>query len=80
MAFRDRTDAGLDGRTVGDPFGHEPGDPVIDRGGLRRGELDERPVDVNPAEDLADVELVASERARHLGVGLQEEPGPADER
>ena len=44
------------------------------------GDLDERPVDLDPAEHLADVDLVASERARLLGVGLEEEAGAADER
>ena len=53
---------------------------VVELGPRRRADLDQRAVDVDPAEHLADVDLVAPERARHLGVGLEEEPGPPDER
>ena len=42
--------------------------------------LDERVVDLDPTEHLAHVHLVPAERPRHLGVRLQEEPGPTDER
>ena len=48
--------------------------------GRRGGHLDERVVGLAPADDLADVHLVAPERPGHLLVGFEEEPGPADER
>ena len=76
----DRADAGLDRRPVGDSLGDEGGDAIVDLGPRRRGHLDERPVDLDPAEHLADVDLVAAERPRLLGVGLEEEAGAADER
>ena len=40
----------------------------------RRLDLDERYVVVVPSDDLADVDLIAAERPRHLRVGLDEEP------
>ena len=49
-------------------------------GRRRRGDLDQRVVGLGPADDLADVDLVAPERPRHLLVGLEEEPGAPDER
>ena len=44
------------------------------------GHLDEGVVRLAPPHDLADVDLVAAEGARHPRVGLEEEPGPPDER
>ena len=46
----------------------------------RRRHLDQRVVGLHPAHDLADVDLVATERARHRGVAFEEEPRPPDER
>ena len=71
---------GLDRRPVRDALGHEGRDPVVDVGAVGRRHLDERAVDLDPADHLAHVDLVATERPRHLGVRLQEEPGPTDER
>ena len=56
------------------------GDAPIDVRRHRRRHLDEGPVDLGPAGDLADVDLVAPERARHPGVDLEEERHRADER
>ena len=77
---RDRADARLDRRLVGDPLGDEGGDPIVDLCARRRRYLDQRPVDLDPAEHLADMDLVAPERAWLLDVGLEEESGAPDER
>ena len=50
------------------------------RSGRGRRDLDEGSVDLGPARDLADVELVPTERARHAGVDLEEERHRSDER
>ena len=76
----DGADARLDRRPVRDALGHEGRDPVVDVGAVGRRHLDERAVDLDPTDHLAHVDLVATERPRHLGVRLQEEPGPTDER
>ena len=74
QGVRDRPDAGLDGGPVRDPLGDVGGDPLVDaRSGSARWDLDEGPVDLGPARDLADVDLVAPERAGHPGVDLEEE-------
>ena len=72
----DRPDPDLDGRTVRDPLGDERGDAVVDRRACRRRHLDQRAVGLDPAEHLADVDLVAPERAGHLLVDLEEEAAP----
>ena len=76
----DRPDTGLDGRLVGDPLGDQCGDPVVELGPRRGRHLDERTVDLDPSEDLTDVDLVAPERTWLLDVGFEEEAGPPDER
>ena len=64
-------------RDLGDDRGCDR--PVAFVGGGGR-DLDERPVHLAPPEDLRDVDLVVTERARHLGVDLEEERDAADER
>ena len=49
------------------------GDAPVDLVGRDGRDLDERIVGLGPADGLADVELVAPERARHLRVRLEEE-------
>ena len=79
IAFRDRADAGLERGTVGDPLGDVAGDRTVEIVWFARLDLDQGPVGPAPACDLADVELVASERPRHVVGDLEEEPGPPDE-
>jgi hypothetical protein len=43
-------------------------------------QFDQWIVGFGPADDLADVELIASEGARHLAVRFEKEPRPSDER
>ncbi len=76
---RDGADAGLQGGPVGDPFGDVVGDRAVEVVGFAWLDLDERAVRPAPPFDLADVELVAAERARHVFGDLEEEPGPPDE-
>ena len=75
----DGTDAGLDTGSVGDAFGDEGGDGVVVLVHLRWRHLHQRPLALDEAFDLADVDLVATERARHMRVDFEEEPCPADE-
>ena len=55
-------------------------DAIVELGTWWGRHLDERAVDLDPPEDLADVDLVASERPRLLDVRFEEEAGPPDER
>ena len=48
--------------------------PPIDVVDVGRWHLDERIVGLGPPHDLADVDLVATERARHLVIRFEEEP------
>ena len=76
----DGADTRLDRRPVRDPLGDEARNPIVDLRARRRSHLDQRPVYLDPPENLADMNLVAPERAWLLGVGLEEEPGAPDER
>ena len=73
-------DTGLDRGAVRDPLGHERGDRPVGVGDDRCVRLDQRVVDLGPADHLADVNLVSAERAGHLRVGFQEERCPPDQR
>jgi hypothetical protein len=55
---RDRTDADLDRRAVGDALGDECCDAPIDVARLGRVDLDQRPIDLGPAEELAAMQLL----------------------
>ena len=73
-------DPGLDRRAVGYPLRHQRGDSPVLLGGRDGVGLDQGVVDLRPPDHLADVQLVAAERARHLRVGLEEERCAPDQR
>lgn len=76
---RYRPDPALDRGPVGNPIGNVLGDCVVERPRCRRFNRHERPVRTAPPRDLADVQLIASERARHVFGDFQEEATTADE-
>ena len=76
----DGTDADLDRGAIGDALGDVGSDAHVQVAARRRCDLEQRSVDLAPAGDLGDVQLVAPERPRHLRVRFEEEPGSSDER
>ena len=76
----DAADADLQRRPVGDPLDDVGGDPAVALVGRGRRDLDQRPVRLAVAEQLARVDLVEPEGARHPRVDLEEERHLADQR
>ena len=77
---RDRADADLERRAVGDPLDDPLGDRLVTL--VRHGgrDLDERLVALAPAEQLGGVDLVEALGARHPVVDLEEERYAPDQR
>ena len=74
-----RADPGLDRRSIGDAVGDERRDAAIFGRYRRCRHLDERIVGLGPTNDLAQVQRVLPEGARHLRIDLDEEGKLSDE-
>ena len=74
-----RADPGLNRRSIRNTIGHESRDVAILGRHPRHGHFDERIIGLGPADDLAQVQRVLPEGARHLRVDLDEEGKLSDE-